>query len=344
MEGQTWSRIIRSLLLNQVTVAVYRRFPNSVKSNFVTKKLKGHILKRNRRVVSGGLAALSPSNKSNRNSAYVGIHLQGGLGNQLFQLAAGIEVAILYRKLLVLDDSALKLDYKREFALSFLGINAGIPYEVSITGNKLQMTAQPKVEDIAWYELREDSFHYKTLDSISITSHNCLLIGYWQSDKYFSNIDSYLINYVNSFLNKVDSADLVLHFRRGDFEDPETRAYHGVLSDAYYVTAIKLMPQVSKVYLVSEDLNLRKTLDLLKDEFPKVEFVVYSKSSSVLDSISFMASAQNLVTANSSFSWWAGKLSLNVGGKTIAPRRYFSEGVLRISNTCDLYPENWILI
>ena len=142
----------------------------------------------------------------------------------------------------------------------------------------------------------------------------------------------------------VDSADLVLHFRRGDFEDPETRAYHGILTDAYYVSALKLMPQVSKVHLVSEDLNLGKTLDFLSSEFPKVDFVTYSKSSSVLDSISYMAGSKNLVTANSSFSWWAGKLSRSIEGKIIAPRNYFSDDTLRVNNICDLYPENWILI
>jgi hypothetical protein len=104
------------------------------------------------------------------------------------------------------------------------------------------------------------------------------------------------------------------------------------------------MPQVSKVYLVSEDLNLRKTLDYLSSEFPKVDFRTYSKSSSVLDSVSFMAGSTNLVTANSSFSWWAGKLSRSVEGKIIAPRNYFSDDTLRVNNICDLYPENWILI
>jgi hypothetical protein len=344
MEGQTWSRIMRTLLLSQITLTLYRKLPNSIRSNFAAKKLKELILNKNRSAVSDRFETLSPSSKFNSNSAYVGVHLQGGLGNQLFQLAAGIEVAILYKKQLVLDDSALKLDYKRNFALSFLGINPDTPYEISIIGNKLQVTAQTKTEDITWHELRENTFHYRTLDSLSITSHNCLLIGYWQSDKYFSNVEMYLINYINSYLSKVDSADLVLHFRRGDFEDPETRAYHGILTDAYYVSALKLMPQVSKVYLVSEDLNLRKTLDYLSSEFPKVDFITYSKSSSVLDSISLMAGSKNLVTANSSFSWWAGKLSRSVEGKIIAPRNYFSDDTLRVNNICDLYPENWILI
>ena len=276
--------------------------------------------------------------------SYIGVQLQGGLGNQLFQFAAGLELALLYKKRLILIDQALQIDSKRTFSLDVFGLKPNTPYVADIVGERLTLDYAELNVPNSWYEIRENHFHYACLNPQEIISNNCLLIGYFQSERYFSTVDKYLTNYLKSFLVKAESVELVAHLRRGDFLDPETRRYHGILPDSYYAGALRLFPTATKLVLVCEHIDIDKSIAVLSREFPDVEIVQFEGSQDLRKAFSLLASSNNLIIANSSFSWWAGKLSQNSNGRVVAPRSYFSQETLRVHNTCDLYPDGWILL
>ena len=276
--------------------------------------------------------------------SYVGVQLQGGLGNQLFQFAAALELALLYKKRLILIDQALQIDSKRTFSLDVFGLKPNTPYVVDIEGERLTLENAELNVPTSWHEVRENHFHYACLSPQEVISNNCLLIGYFQSERYFSAVDKYLTNYLKSFLVQTESVELAAHLRRGDFLDPETRRYHGILPDNYYARAIRLFPAATKLVLVCEHMDIDKSIATLSREFPDVEIVKYEESQDLRKAFSLLASSNNLIIANSSFSWWAGKLSQNSNGRVVAPRTYFSQEILRVHNTCDLYPDGWILL
>jgi hypothetical protein len=76
-------------------------------------------------------------------------------------------------------------------------------------------------------------------------------------------------------------------------------------------------------------------MEWCKQRFTGNQFQFYQGKSEMED-WNQMAGCSAHIIANSSFSWWAAYAS---GNKTIAPKRWFSDGVSRVS-----IPEQWTLV
>ena len=293
--------------------------------------------------------------------AKVIVYLNNGLGNQLFQYAAGRAIAYRSGAQLRLDISSFDLDNLRSYRLHHYNISANIADSEEI--DKFLWLAKrpiPFARRIMqrWdktnspYRRRlitEKYFHYD--ESIRRVKAPVYLKGYWQSEKYFKEIGNILRRELipkkapdllnRSILEQIDrTCSVSLHIRRGDFvADSNTNKYHGVCPLSYYDAAIQLMAQhfeQPQFYVFSDDMEWARTN--LSVTFP-VNFIDYNGQDGDYADLYLLSRCKHHIIANSSFSWWGAWLSSNPNKQVVAPQKWFADADLDIR---DLVPDSWI--
>ncbi len=179
------------------------------------------------------------------------------------------------------------------------------------------------------------------------------LRGYWQSDRYFSDISSTIrkeLTYPEpptgknaELLARIREEDAIcLHIRRGDYvSDPHTAAFHGVCSSAYYDRAIaRLLPVAKKpiFYVFSDDPEWARSNIIPPGE---TIYVDHNSCTEPFEDLRLMSACRHFVIANSSFSWWAAWLSDRAGKQVIAPQKWFQS---EEKDTSDQTPTDWYRI
>ncbi len=288
----------------------------------------------------------------------------GGLGNQMFQYAAGRSLALRLQDELKLDLSFLNqkiTDVKitrREFELDGFNLDVKIvtdqevfsflKWEINFFYKRLKrvlpFVTSKKVFRENQYQFNETFFFQKK---------NCLLIGYWQSEKYFArNVEQIrkdfgFIDKPNLVLKEIEKEitscnSVSMHIRRGDYmANPETAKYHPVCSIEYYKDAAELIAQKipSPVfYVFSDDIKWAKENIRLNFE---IRFIAPYVGKKDIDDMRLISLCKHNIIANSSFSWWGAWLSRNENKTVIAPLKWFNDPAI---NTSDLIPPNWIRI
>ncbi len=111
----------------------------------------------------------------------------------------------------------------------------------------------------------------------------------------------------------------------------ENPFYCRLIETGYYIDAVNLFPN-GKFIVFSDDMEFAKTY-FTGDRF------AFDESETDIEAFNKMASCQNLIIANSSFSWWAAYLSPHVDKKVVAPTydKWYSDG----STTRTVVPEDW---
>jgi hypothetical protein len=250
--------------------------------------------------------------------------MNGGLGNQLFQIAAGMAHCMHYNKKLVIYESAR---------------NSRSYYWHSVLS-----AFQPIVTKQCplYRKYDEPAFSHSAVPD----NGNMLVEGFFQSSKYFPMYKQCLRAMLSFPSDSQDSIQrkygmifssdcVVVHARRGDYI--EKTSYHGVLSESYYETANTLMKAfVSKprFILISDDVDFWSSSPIFKDE----DTVVFNESDIL--TLYLLIHSNHIVMANSSFSWWGAYLS---DAKTVlVPEVWF--GPAGPKDTADLYEPTWIKI
>ncbi len=158
---------------------------------------------------------------------------------------------------------------------------------------------------------------------------------YLQDTKYF---EPYQDEIRALYMQVVEPVDMVsLHVRRGDYvNNPH---YVDLSETDYYDEAIAEFPVGTKFLVFCADRQPKSDdisdLEWCKQRFTGNQFQFF-QGSSELEDWNAMAGCKAHIIANSSFSWWAAFAS---GNKTIAPEKWFSDGVKRVS-----IPAHWTLI
>ena len=278
----------------------------------------------------------------------------GGLGNQLFQYAAGKTLAQLNQTELKLDVSAFD-EYKlRHFDLHHFNLNANFA-----TGEEIKSLYPAHNFEKAFQYLsplhrrtyyREKYFHFD--ENVLKLGPDVYLKGYFQSEKYFSTAKDIIlkefsfkkeviknVEYFSSVLKKGNTVSV--HLRRGDFSnDSAGTEYHGVLSAEYYQSAsgiIRSKIPDSIFYVFSDDINWAKENYKLSGAI----FVSGEITKNHFEDLYLMSQCRHQIIANSSFSWWGAWLNNNPEKIVIAPKKWFNKGP---KDTYDLYPEGWFVI
>lgn len=299
--------------------------------------------------------------KNRRNKKVIITKLIGGLGNQMFQYAAGLKLAKKNETELLLDISDFINYTGREFALH----NFNISGKILIDSNNINLIDQNTnffrriflnfhslingKTSISY--IKEPYFHYypKFLNSPC----PCYIDGYWQSEKYFFDIKKEIIEEFSlikpiselslKILNKIKEKNSVsIHIRRGDYiTNSAANKFHGVCSSNYYYSAINLIKNnVENPYFLifSDDIKWVKENLKISDEVIYVDHNGFEKSH---EDLFLMSRCSHHIIANSSFSWWAAWLSQNPGKIVITPTPWFD-----YPNYCyqDIIPNDWIKI
>lgn len=267
--------------------------------------------------------------------------MTGGLGNQMFQYAIGRVLALKNRTSLKLDLSNYTLnsliDTPRKYELDKFDLPISIYKK-----NFLTLQFPPKI-------IHEISQAYDK--SILNLKGNIKLIGYWQSEKYFSAYRDLIIKEFTfktqpSGKNKKLLQDIIwensigVHVRRGDYVTIKTaNECHGTCSLTYYEAAIKFIKQKVKnpiFYVFSDDIPWCKDNLIIEG---KVVYIDHNHGENSWEDMRLMSHCKHNIIANSSFSWWSAWLNTNDTKIVIAPKLWFQA---RKMNSQSIVPQDWI--
>ena len=184
------------------------------------------------------------------------------------------------------------------------------------------------------------------IEAASINKYPFIL-GYFQSYKYseeFLIADIQISNAVSNRnlmrINALTERDLVVHLRFGDYENAETKKFHGVLNESYYRLAIENFKDRERLILISNDQE--KALDLFRRVTNQTAEVWSGTDYDTIDDFYFLCFAKNLVIGNSSFSYCAAlhtwkKRNANI----VAPKSWFAKKVIDFDYR---FPRGWLLV
>ncbi|WP_196601122.1 alpha-1,2-fucosyltransferase [Pectinatus frisingensis] len=284
--------------------------------------------------------------------------LNGGLGNQMFQYAIGRNLAIKNQTELRLDISTFD-EYKlRKYELYHFNIEEKFINKKNISNLKNTYGLRYK-----WARIKNRIFHditgvreknYMFDSHILSLKNNVYLQGYWQSEKYFKEIEDVIRkdfciktflskkNQIMASLIKNEECPVSLHIRRGDYiSDPKTNAFHGICSMDYYVKCINILKEKFNnisVFVFSDDFLW--TRENLKLDLP-IYWMENSGEKYAFEDMYLMSLCHHHIIANSSFSWWGAWLDDSGEKIVFAPKKWFNN---ESNNIKDLIPNNWILI
>ena len=240
------------------------------------------------------------------------INICGGLGNQLFMIANMLSIS-----------NSQNIPYI--LSKTYKGTKERPSYWETVF-HKLNYTEKSQPLDKT---IKESD---NTIIDIPIIDSHILLDGYFQSSKYFSNINfsdvfdlpppekMEIENKFNEIRTKNHGKKInFIHVRRGDYLS--LQYFHIVLSIDYYKRAIKHFDKDDVFLIFSDD------IDWCKENFDFIEHKEFVKSIDYIE-LFLMTKCDGAIVANSSFSWWGAYL-MNPNNiynkKIICPEYWFTD-------------------
>jgi hypothetical protein len=283
------------------------------------------------------------------------VRLFGGMGNQLFQLMAGILASEIRNSNLTLDTRWLKIGFEHSNSNIFAFNWKNIP-NYSVKEGSMHKTEKLlshlfnslSVRDLIpakCMRYRSDKQFFESTDWYNASRIN--LIGYFQDIRIFKLLNEkynftfeleHISQEYKKQLVKLDGNFISIHIRGGDYITSNN--YHLILQSDYYQKAIRL------VRLRHHDLPIvvftddeKHSSTVLRGIDTKID-QIFSNSLSPVESMKLMSKAKVIITANSTFSLWSGLIAKNCE-LTITPRIWYTKSTLEVEN---LLPSNWVKI
>jgi len=286
--------------------------------------------------------------------------LIGGLGNQLFQYAAGKSLSLKHGVDFKVDVTALNEDTKGNYTQRY--------YELSIFETNIKVATQHDVEvfkksvDIKLIRYLQRKFPSLFTSLIANESgsqfhveffnypRNTYLNGFWQSEKYFLQYEQDIRNDFVFNKNIIDNnkatkelisntQSVSLHVRRGDYvTNKNAQNFHGLCSLAYYEKAVKyLNSQIQNIelFVFSDD------IEWCKQNFKFNNPIHFIETNNAASDLYLMTQCKHNIIANSSFSWWGAWLNNHHNKVVVAPFPWFADKSI---NSKDILPEKWVKI
>lgn len=289
------------------------------------------------------------------------VRLNGGLGNQLFQYAAGYSIATKKNDYLKIDVEGFKCNNAKNQIYRNLDIN-----DFSITASIASFEEVQKARNPFGYFskvyrfLKQKIFKCYYVDwhpELLNASGDIYLDGYFQTDKYFASqfelickefrlkpdLYSQILDVVQQIQSKTLSVSI--HIRRGDYaQNPKTRKYHLVCDVDYYQRAISFFSEkFSSFHLfvfsddpawVRENLSLPSSTTFISSDPSETESFKPSQE------IVLMSKCRHHIISNSSFSWWGAYLNKSSEKIVLAPS-IWNKGPIAQPN---ILPSDWIIV
>jgi hypothetical protein len=296
----------------------------------------------------------------------IGVYLTGGLGNQLFNYAVGRKLAIEHNTSLCLYIGGYLKSWSRRYQLNTYNIKAREVYQ------KKSIEELVKVYDHR-FALNQDIIQKR---------NNIVLVGDWQSPKYFEDIREILIKDISLKKNKywgnrtisdtIKSKNSVcIHVRRGDYitRNRTNANYGNICTLDYYNLAVQYLNQrlinpyyfvfsddpdwVKKNvkldcnYIVVEENKSRKHSKTENNYFLRNSMALFKylwQEKSVND-FELMRYCNHFIIANSTFSWWAAWIAENSDKIICCPSKWTNMDTPEESRFYNLLiPSSWIKI
>lgn len=278
------------------------------------------------------------------------IRMTGGLGNQMFQYALYLKLKSLGRDVKMDDKTQYERANPRPVMLWCFGISypqaSAEEIEVLTDGSLAFFhRVRRKIFGRKSLEYHEETWNF---DPQVLEKTPVYLTGYFQSEKYFQDIeeqvrqsfqfsekiweglDGDLENRVRGYRKKIeDSLAVSVHIRRGDYLDNE-EAYGNICTEKYYQKAIELVrrryPEAVFYFFSNDPAWVKKWVErVYAKELPFEIIEGTGEEYGYLD-LFLMSRCNHHIIANSSFSWWGAWLSLGQPGAgekmVIAPSKW----------------------
>jgi hypothetical protein len=299
--------------------------------------------------------------------------LTGGLGNQLFQMAALNMLGANHQNHLDIvngkprlnaDDKpdAMEFDIADLFQLEMkemplvtrkaIGycLRSHISTDLEKTGNLLSRLARVGTGVLVSLHFRK-VIRVSTLRNLgydadfNVGKGNNLFIGYFQSSIWAPGLCDTLNETVSlkklspEITNYKELAKnenpLVVHVRLGDYL---AEGGFGIPSHRYYAKAIAEMISsgtFGKIWLFSDE--PKKAIKILPENLPVEVRVISEDNFSSAETMEVLRMGAGYVIANSTFSWWGAYLSYSLSPRVIYPRPWFRS----VDPPNELTPEAW---
>lgn len=252
--------------------------------------------------------------------------LMGGLGNFLFQIAAGYSLATKHNK---------------QYYIDLKNVQSGHTPIEAYKNNILRNVIFNESDEFKII-YAERSFNYIPIDINP--AYSTQLYGYFQSEKYFIenldkikelfSIDDFTKGYLHKKYENILKLPLCsIHVRRGDYLDKQN--IHPVQSIEYYKESISYFNNMH--YLIFSD-----DIGWCANAFNFIENKTLIQNNKDYEDLYLMSLCNNNIIANSSFSWWGAWLNNHLDKKIIAPKKWFGSDYS--ANAKDVYCKNWVVI
>lgn len=295
-----------------------------------------------------------------------------GLGNQMFQYAAGLALAHRRNTVLKLDvswfsEGNAEANHERygldcfvldsHFATEQeLAWGRGIQRNVAesrfgrlITKFGLQRYAELLPTGGNWHIQKQFNFYPEFFD----LPDGSVIDGTFQSEKFFAPVAKVLKKHfgfryapsarVAEVAAEISSCEAVaIHFRRGDLLSEKYKNTQSALGVEYYRRAFREIERKlarPRFFIFSDDLEFVRSCGFCP---PGSIFVDCVEDWNAYDTLRLMSLCQHFIIANSSFSWWGAWLAENPNKVVIRPEPWFAN--MPENDTRDLCPDEWVPI
>jgi hypothetical protein len=305
-----------------------------------------------------------------RGKTRVHIFLTGGLGNQLFQLAAALdlskkgEVSIydtigkprvnaFRRPEIESLELPEKVSCKSVRFNWFISKIVGFNLRSGFSPNQIEVKTKRFISLVS--ALIMSVFLRKPLSisqslsigfdsSLSLNRRDTLVVGYFQTYKHIESIGlGDFINFPTSSHDKVkhyrrlasQEKPLIVHIRLGDYINEENI---GILDASYYETSLNLAwdtQRYKKIWLFSDEPN--QAQEKIPDRYKRFVSVIDSTELSSAETLELLTLGDGYIIANSTFSWWGAYLRKNQSAVVYCPVPWFKN----LDEPMNIVPSQW---
>lgn len=266
----------------------------------------------------------------------------GGLGNQMFQYAAGRALAIKLSLPLKLDTSFLEANpngayTKRHLELGVFNVAMAIASPVELKKFQAKRSMVRRLINKFFPGLFQKNVvvergtgYQQVFDTLTSDTY---LEGFWQNERYFKRIRKNLLDEfkmreqapedVDYWFQKINTTHSVsLHVRRGDYVNLKSAAdFHGICSLEYYQTSLQFIQQrvgSFDLFVFSDDIAWCREHIRVEGN---IHFVTHQQEAAW--DIMLMSNCRHHIIANSSFSWWGAWLNRSDEKIVVMPKAWF---------------------
>ena len=277
--------------------------------------------------------------------------IQGGLGNQLFQIFTTISHA---------ERCNIPFYFKRSPLSGDIDNGSTIRHTYWST-ILFSLSAFLKPDYISTYNvIKEESFTYNQLPVIYNNSGTFIICGYFQSPKYFDHMKSRIFRMIQldkqkqlvRNRNHLPFANIIsMHFRIGDYV--KYPGVYPILTETYYLNALKYIldsrhqttsyPCPYKVIYFCETSDLPYVLPIINNievHFPQIIFDLINPEVADWEQMLCMSLCAHNIIANSPVSWWGAYFNTNPDKIVCYPSKWFNNN----TDTKDFFVNDWIKI